>query len=84
MEAYRGGSSARAADRPRRDAARALFAAMARDADVFRGGLEIIGAASRSPQEVLARPGMAERVLALARRRAAALRHATRCLRLVA
>jgi 2-polyprenyl-6-methoxyphenol hydroxylase-like FAD-dependent oxidoreductase len=42
----------------------ALFAAMARDADVFRGGLEIIGCLAHA-EEVLARPGMAERVMAL-------------------
>jgi 2-polyprenyl-6-methoxyphenol hydroxylase-like FAD-dependent oxidoreductase len=43
----------------------ALFAAMPRDADVFRAGLEIAGCLAH-PQEVFARPGFADRVLALA------------------
>jgi len=43
----------------------ALFAAMPLDADVFRAGLEIIGCLAL-PQEVFARPGFADRVLALA------------------
>jgi hypothetical protein len=43
----------------------ALFAAMPRDADVFRASLEIIGGLAL-PQEVFARPGFADRVLALA------------------
>jgi 2-polyprenyl-6-methoxyphenol hydroxylase-like FAD-dependent oxidoreductase len=64
MEAHRAG---RAPEPPAdRDAVlrTALFAAMARDADAFRGGLEIIGCLAQ-PAEVLARPGMAERVMAL-------------------
>jgi len=43
----------------------ALGPAMARDADAFRAGLEIIGCLA-TPQEVFARPGLAGRVLALA------------------
>jgi 2-polyprenyl-6-methoxyphenol hydroxylase-like FAD-dependent oxidoreductase len=43
----------------------ALFAAMPQDADVYRAGLEIIGCLAL-PQEVFARPGFADRVLALA------------------
>jgi 2-polyprenyl-6-methoxyphenol hydroxylase-like FAD-dependent oxidoreductase len=44
---------------------RALFAAMGRDADAFRAGLEVIGCLAHA-DEVLARPGLADRVLALA------------------
>ena len=40
----------------------ALPLAMGRDPDVFRAGLEITGCLAL-PQEVFARPGMAERVL---------------------
>jgi hypothetical protein len=64
MDAYRAG---REPEPPAgRDAMlrTALFAAMARDADAFRGGLEVIGCLAQ-PEEVLARPGMAERVMAL-------------------
>ena len=43
----------------------ALPLAMARDADAFRAGLEIIGCLAPA-HEVLARPGLAERVLGLA------------------
>jgi 2-polyprenyl-6-methoxyphenol hydroxylase-like FAD-dependent oxidoreductase len=43
----------------------ALFAAMPHDADVFRAGLEILGCLAL-PQQVFARPGLADRVLALA------------------
>lgn len=43
----------------------ALFLAMAYDAEVFRGVLEIISLLAL-PQEVLARPGMLERVMSLA------------------
>jgi 2-polyprenyl-6-methoxyphenol hydroxylase-like FAD-dependent oxidoreductase len=43
----------------------ALPAAMGRDADIFRAGMEIMGCLTL-PQEVFARPGVAERVLALA------------------
>ena len=54
---------------PPRDAASAVRAAlpkaMAQDADVFRAGLEIIGCLAL-PQEVFARPGLAQRVLELA------------------
>ena len=38
---------------------------MAHDADVFRAGLEIVGCLAL-PQEVFARPGLAERVLGAA------------------
>ncbi len=64
MDAHRAG---RAPDPPADRGAvlrAALFAAMGRDADAFRGGLEIIGCLAQ-PEEVLARPGMAERVMAL-------------------
>jgi hypothetical protein len=54
---------------PARDPASAVRAAlplaMAVDADVFRAGLEIIGCLSL-PEEVFARPGLAQRVLELA------------------
>ena len=43
----------------------ALVPAMARDADVFRAGLEIIGCLAL-PQQVFGRPGLADRVLELA------------------
>jgi hypothetical protein len=64
MDAHRAG---RAPEPPAGDAAlrAALFAAMGRDADVFRAGLEVIGCLAQ-PDEVLARPGLADRVLALA------------------
>jgi hypothetical protein len=48
--------------RPANPAAAALPAAMANDPDVFRAGLEII-ACLALPQEVFARPGLAEKVL---------------------
>jgi 2-polyprenyl-6-methoxyphenol hydroxylase-like FAD-dependent oxidoreductase len=44
----------------------ALPKAMAHDPDVFRAGLEVMGCLTL-PDEVLARPGLAERVLELAR-----------------
>jgi 2-polyprenyl-6-methoxyphenol hydroxylase-like FAD-dependent oxidoreductase len=65
MAAHRAG---REPDRPadRRAAVRAaLFAAMPHDADAFRAGMEIIGCLARA-EDVLARPGLAERVLAIA------------------
>ena len=40
----------------------ALPSAMSRDADVFRAGLEIL-ACLALPQEVFARPGLAQKVL---------------------
>jgi 2-polyprenyl-6-methoxyphenol hydroxylase-like FAD-dependent oxidoreductase len=43
----------------------ALTRAMGRDADVFRAGMEIISCLAL-PQDVLARPGMADRVIELA------------------
>ncbi|HET8950554.1 MAG TPA: FAD-dependent monooxygenase [Solirubrobacteraceae bacterium] len=43
----------------------ALFGAMAVDADAFRAGIEILGCLAL-PSEVLARPGLAERVTAAA------------------
>jgi 2-polyprenyl-6-methoxyphenol hydroxylase-like FAD-dependent oxidoreductase len=48
--------------RPANPVAAALPAAMANDPDVFRAGLEII-ACLALPQEVFARPGLAEKVL---------------------
>jgi 2-polyprenyl-6-methoxyphenol hydroxylase-like FAD-dependent oxidoreductase len=57
------------APEPPDDAAAAVRAAlplaMGRDADVFRAGLEITGCLAL-PEEVFARPGLAQRVLALA------------------
>jgi hypothetical protein len=64
VEAARAGR----APEPPRDPAGAVRAAlpvaMARDPDVFRAGLEIIGCLSL-PQDVFARPGLAQRVLEL-------------------
>jgi 2-polyprenyl-6-methoxyphenol hydroxylase-like FAD-dependent oxidoreductase len=57
------------APEPPRDAAgavrRALPVAMSQDPDVFRAGLEIIGCLAL-PEDVFARPGLAQRVLELA------------------
>lgn len=44
----------------------ALVTAMAYDADVFRGFLEVVGCLAL-PREVLARPGFADRVMEVAR-----------------
>ena len=69
MEAYREGREPPApADAAEAVLRAALSLAMGRDADAFRAGLEIIGCLA-PPDEVLARPGLAERVLALARTR---------------
>jgi 2-polyprenyl-6-methoxyphenol hydroxylase-like FAD-dependent oxidoreductase len=68
IEALRAG---RAPEPPRDPAAimrAALPAAMGRDADVFRAGMEIMGCLTL-PQEVFSRSGLAERVLALASER---------------
>jgi hypothetical protein len=63
MEAHRHGRTPPA---PEGDAAllRGLFAGMARDADLFRAGLEIIGCLAQ-PDAVLARPQIADRIRAL-------------------
>jgi hypothetical protein len=63
MEAHREG---RPAPVPAGDAAllRGLFGGMARDAELFRAGLEIIGCLAQ-PDAVLARPGIADRIRAL-------------------
>jgi 2-polyprenyl-6-methoxyphenol hydroxylase-like FAD-dependent oxidoreductase len=64
MEAYRAGREpAPPADRAAVLRA-ALFGAMGTDAEAFRAGLDIIGCLAHE-DEVLARPGLAERVMAL-------------------
>jgi 2-polyprenyl-6-methoxyphenol hydroxylase-like FAD-dependent oxidoreductase len=65
IEAIRAGRPPEAPGDPAGVLRQALFAAMPHDADVFRPGMEIIGCLAL-PQEVFARPGLAERVLELA------------------
>jgi 2-polyprenyl-6-methoxyphenol hydroxylase-like FAD-dependent oxidoreductase len=65
MEAHRAGRAPEPPDDPGAALRTALFAAMPYDADVYRAGMEIIGCLAQ-PQDVLARPGLAERVLAIA------------------
>jgi 2-polyprenyl-6-methoxyphenol hydroxylase-like FAD-dependent oxidoreductase len=71
MEAHRSGREPDAPSGRVAELRAALFAAMPHDADAFRAGMEVIGCLA-TPREVLARPGFAERVLAVARSRGAA------------
>ncbi len=64
MEAYRAGHEPEPPADPVAVLRAALFSAMRTDADAFRAGLDIIGCLAHD-HEVLARPGLAERVLAL-------------------
>jgi 2-polyprenyl-6-methoxyphenol hydroxylase-like FAD-dependent oxidoreductase len=65
IDALRQGSTPPARDDVASRVAAALPAAMALDPDAFRAGLQIIGCLAL-PQDVFARPGLAERVLQLA------------------
>ena len=64
---------------------KALPVAMAHDADVFRAGMEITNCLAL-PADVFARPGLAERVLAIAggETRRSPPRTASRCWRFLA
>jgi 2-polyprenyl-6-methoxyphenol hydroxylase-like FAD-dependent oxidoreductase len=64
MEAYRAGREPAPSAEPAAVLRAALFAAMRVDADAFRAGLDIIGCLAHE-DEVLARPGLARRVMAL-------------------
>jgi 2-polyprenyl-6-methoxyphenol hydroxylase-like FAD-dependent oxidoreductase len=68
IEAARLGLPAPLRDEPRARVAAALPFAMGSDADAFRAGLEISSCLAL-PQDVFARPGLAERVLAAAEAR---------------
>jgi hypothetical protein len=61
VEAIREGRPAPTPDTPAAKATAALVVAMRHDPDVFRGFLDIMGCMAL-PQEVMARPGFAERV----------------------
>ena len=65
MAAHREGREPPAPATPAEAVGAALPLAMGRDAEAFRAGLEIIGCLAPA-HEVLARPGLAERILALA------------------
>ena len=65
MDAHRDGRTPPPPDDPAAVLRTALFAAMPYDPEAFRAGMEIIGCLAQ-PEEVLARPGLAERVIAVA------------------
>jgi 2-polyprenyl-6-methoxyphenol hydroxylase-like FAD-dependent oxidoreductase len=65
MEAHRSGREPEPPTDPAAQLRAALFAAMPHDADVFRAGMEIISCLA-TPEEVLERPGFADRVRAVA------------------
>jgi 2-polyprenyl-6-methoxyphenol hydroxylase-like FAD-dependent oxidoreductase len=65
MEAHRAGRTPDPPSDPAAQLRAALFAAMPHDADAFRAGMEVIGCLA-TPAEVLARPGFADHVRAVA------------------
>jgi 2-polyprenyl-6-methoxyphenol hydroxylase-like FAD-dependent oxidoreductase len=65
MEAHRTGRAPAPPSDPGARLRAALFAAMPHDADAYRAGMDVIGCLAQ-PEEVLARPGLADRVLAIA------------------